>query len=169
MKKSAMIVGNPSNSFHDRAINSLIKMAIAEGVYHFYCDMTPGMSQNFARILTTYPVTLTAVIANTDMDMWRPSKKGSYLKLLERAHKQIIINNPNKSHCIKQRDLYMVKRSQLCLNIFTENKQTVETLKMVQSANMLCYQYNPLQKQFLMIQPIQPPKQLSFFADNLNF
>ena len=166
---TAMITGHRHNTASDTAINRLIKMAIAQGVSHFYCGMALGVDQAFARILTTYPVTWTAVIPCADQDrFWNRNQRAHYRRLLEKATKQTILQQNYDDNCMKRRNLHMVKRSDLCLAVFNGNPHgrrsgTAMTLKMVQSANLLCYQYNPVNKQFLIIEPIPEPIQLSLF------
>jgi uncharacterized phage-like protein YoqJ len=167
---NAMITGHrDARCVSDTAINRLVKMAIAQGISHFYCGMALGVDQAFARILTTYPVTWTAVIPCADQDkLWSRSQRAGYRQLLEVATKQVILNQTYNENCMRQRNLYMVKRSDLCLAVFDGNRYgkrsgTAMTLKMVQAANLLCYQYNPIDRQFLIIKPIPEPKQLSLF------
>lgn len=164
---TAMVTGHRDYRVSDTAINRLIKMAIAQGVSHFYCGMALGVDQAFARILTTYPVTWTAVIPCADQDrFWNRNQRAHYRRLLEKATKQTILQQNYDDNCMKRRNLHMVKRSDLCLAVFNGNPHgrrsgTAMTLKMVQSANLLCYQYNPVNKQFLIIEPIPEPIQLS--------
>ncbi len=166
---NAMITGHRNTYVSDVAINRLIKMAIVQGVKHFYCGMAIGTDQAFARILTTYPVKWTAVVPCADQDrFWNRNQRAEYRRLLEQAKKQIVLQQTYDNNCMRRRNEYMVKRSDLCLAVFDGNPHgnpsgTAMTLKMVQAADMLCYQFNPVTGEYFVIEPVLGPVQLSLF------
>lgn len=145
-------------------IKKLIDMAVKRKTKHFYSGMALGADQLAAQFLSLYRFNWTAVIPCADQDkLWFPKQQRRYKKLLKSATEQIVLYPQYSPGVMQARNLWMVKRSQLCLAIYDgrEAGGTAMTVKMARSRNLPVIQFNPRTTEISIIEP--PNWQLSLF------
>lgn len=167
---TAMITGHRWIKHNNPPIDNLITIALNLGVTHFLCGMALGTDQNAASVLCIRKLKWTAVIPCADQDkLWKPHQRSHYKKLLEQATKQVILYPSYSPGVMQARNLYMVKRADICLAVFDGDPHgvgggTATTVKMAIDRNLTVYQFNPVNSQFSMIEPGY--KQLSLFIND---
>ena len=129
--------------------------------------MAIGTDQVAAEILVRRNLKWTAVIPCADQDkLWKPHQRSHYRKLLEKATKQVILY-PNYSPGVMHvRNLWMVKRADICLAVFSGDPHgvgggTASTFKMAHDRNLLIYQYIPAESKYAIVEPAY--QQMSLF------
>jgi|AGSF01.1.fsa_nt_gi Predicted Rossmann fold nucleotide-binding protein involved in DNA uptake len=148
-------------------IDKLITMAVNQGVTHFLCGMAIGADQTFAKALIDRNLKWTAVIPCADQDkLWKPHQRSHYRKLLDQATKQVILYPGYCPGVMQARNLWMIKRADLCLAIFSGDPcgvggGTATTVKMARDRNLFIYQYIPAESKFTIIEPAY--QQMSLF------
>ena len=163
---TAMITGHRWFN-HRPPIEKLITMALNQGVSHFLCGMALGVDQVFAEALIHHQLKWTAVIPCADQDkLWKPRERSHYRKLLNQSTKQVILYNEYSLGVMQARNLWMVKRADICLAVFSGDPHgvgggTATAVKMARDRNVLIYQYIPAESKFAIIHP--DSKQLSLF------
>ena len=164
---TAMITGHRWFTNYKPPIDKLITMAITQGVKHFLCGMALGTDQVAAELLVSRGLKWTAVIPCPNQDeFWKPRQRSHYRKLLEQATKQVTLYPEYSQGVMHGRNLWMVKRSELCLAVFSGDPHgvgggTASTVKLARDRNLLIYQYIPAESKFAIIEPDY--EQLSFF------
>jgi len=161
----AFFTGHRNNCEHLYSrINQMIDYALQLGVNEFYCGMALGADQVAAQLLVKRRLHWTAVIPCADQDAkWSKAARSHYKKLLESAPKQIVLYPEYSPGCMQARNLWMVKRSDLCLAIW-DGRDSGGTAMTVQAAidfNLPIIQLNPATKKFSKINPKY--QQLSLF------
>lgn len=155
---TAMITGHRWFDYRP-PIDKLITMAVNQGITHFLCGMALGTDQTFAQCLIDRKLKWTAVIPCADQDkLWKPHQRSHYKKLLGQATEQVILYPTYSSGCMHARNLWMVKRADLCLTVFSDDPAgigggTATTVKMARDRNLLIYQYIPAESKFTIIEP----------------
>jgi len=169
-KMKALITGHryitPS---WNRQISYLIDLALERNVTEFLVGMALGTDQVAAEILAHRKLNWTAVIPCADQAaLWKPRQKSNYKKLLAIAPKTITLYPTYSRGVMQARNLWMVKRSQLCLAVWSGNDSggTALTVSMAKDHNLTIIQFNPLiptkeKYRFFLHEPIY--KQLSLF------
>ena len=148
-------------------IDKLITMALNQGVTHFLCGMAIGTDQIAAEILIRRKLKWTAVIPCADQDkLWKPRQRSHYRKLLGQATKQVTFYSSYSPGVMQARNLWMVKRADICLAVFSGDPHgvgggTATTVKMARDRNLLIYQYIPAESKFAIVEPAY--QQLSLF------
>jgi uncharacterized phage-like protein YoqJ len=168
--RTAMITGHRWFNYNI-PIDKLITMATNQGVEHFFCGMALGTDQLAAQILIRRKLNWTAVIPSADQHkLWKPHQQSHYKKLLEQATKRVCLYNQYSPGVMQARNLWMVKRSDICLAVFSGDPHGVEdytkggtatTFKMALDRNLLIYQYIPAESRFLVIEPAYQQLSLS--------
>ncbi len=166
--RTAMITGHRwCGEHHSTNIEKLIEMALNQGVSHFLCGMAIGTDQIAAKILVRRNLKWTAVIPCADQDkLWKPRERSHYRKLLEKATKQVTLYSEYRTGVMHARNLWMVKRADICLAVFSGDPHnvgggTATTVKMARDRNLLIYQYIPAESKYTIIEPAY--QQLSLF------
>jgi uncharacterized phage-like protein YoqJ len=163
---TAMVTGHRWFDYRT-PIDKLITMAVNQGVTHFLCGMAIGADQTFAQCLIDRNLKWTAVIPCADQDkLWKPRQRSHYKKLLDQATKQVILYPVYRPGVMQCRDLWMVKRADICLAVFSGDPYGIgggaaTTVKMARDRNLLIYQYIPAESKFTIIEPAY--QQLSLF------
>ena len=163
---TAMITGHRWFKYNI-PVDKLITMAVNQGVSHFLCGMALGTDQVAAEILVRRQLKWTAVVPCGDQDkFWKPRERSHYRKLLEQATKQVTLYKEYSPGVMQARNLWMVKRSDICLAAFSGDPHgvgggTASTVKMARDRNVLIYQYIPAESKFTIIHP--DCKQLKLF------
>ncbi|MEG3908679.1 MULTISPECIES: SLOG family protein [unclassified Microcoleus] len=163
---TAMITGHRWFNYNI-PIDQLITMAVKQGVTKFLCGMALGADQVAAEILVRRKLKWTAVIPCADQHkLWKPREQSHYKKLLEKATEQRCLYQTYKPGVMQARNLWMVKRSDICLAVFSGDPHgvgggTATTFEMARNHNLLIYQYIPAESQFLIIEPAH--RQLRLF------
>jgi uncharacterized phage-like protein YoqJ len=165
---TAMITGHRwCDEGHSKNIEKLIEMALNQRVSHFLCGMAIGADQIAAKILVRRNLKWTAVIPCADQDkLWKPQQRSRYKKLLQQATKQVTLYPEYRSGVMHARNLWMVKRADICLAFFSGDPHgvgggTASTVKMARDRNLLIYQYIPAESNFIIIEPAY--QQMSLF------
>ena len=164
---TAMITGHRWIKHNNPPIDNLITMAVNQGVTHFLCGMALGTDQSAAEVLSIRGLKWTAVIPCADQDkLWKPRQRSHYKKLLEQATKQVTLYQNYSSGCMHARNLWMVKRADICLAVFDGDPNnigggTATTVKMALDRNLLIYQFNPIGSKYTIIEPAY--QQMSLF------
>ncbi|MEG4302402.1 SLOG family protein [Microcoleus sp. D3_18a_C4] len=166
--RTAMITGHRwCGDCYSQNIEKLIEMALHLGVNHFLCGMALGTDQIAAKILIRRNLKWTAVIPCADQNkLWKPRQRSHYKKLLEQATKQVTLYPEYRTGVMQARNLWMVKRADICLAFFSGDPHSVgggtaTTVKMAIDRNLLIYQYIPAESRFVIIEPAC--QQLSLF------
>ncbi|WP_374825305.1 SLOG family protein [Aerosakkonema sp. BLCC-F183] len=145
-------------------INQLISYARQLGTTEFYCGMALGTDQIAAKLLIKHQLKWTAVIPCADQDeKWSKQQRSHYHKLLDAASKQIVLYSKYSAGCMQARNLWMVKRSDLCLAVWDgrDNGGTAMTVNAAIDRNLPIIQFNPSNSKFSKIDPQY--QQLSLF------
>jgi len=149
--------------YYKAEINTLIDMALNQGVSHFLCGMAIGTDMLAAECLIDRALSWTAVIPCADQDeRWQIHQQQRYRRLLDQANKQIVLYPKYKDGVMQARNLYMVKKSELCLAMYDGKLSggTALTVRMVQQHQRLIFQCNPQTNVFSIS---EPSNQLSLF------
>ncbi len=142
-------------------------MAVNQGVTHFLCGMAIGADQTFAQALVDRKLEWTAVIPCADQaNLWKPHQRSHYKKLLDKATKQVTLYQQYTPGVMQARNLWMVKRADLCLAVFSGDPHgvgggTANAFKMARYRNLLIYQYIPAESKLTIIEPAY--QQMSLF------
>jgi len=166
---TAMITGHRwiSSTLYKPEIEKLIRMAVNQGVKHFLCGMALGVDQLAAEILSYHKLDWTAVLPCADQHLlWKPRQQSHYKKLLAQATKQVCLYPRYSDGVMQARNLWMVKRSDICLAVFSGDPHgvgggTATTFNMAKRHNLLIYQYIPGKSKYVILQPLH--HQLSLF------
>ncbi len=156
---TAMITGHRWFVKQNLPIDNLITMAVNQGVTHFYCGMALGTDQVAAEVLIYRKLKWTAVIPCADQDkLWKPRQRSHYRNLLEQATKQVTLYETYSPGCMHARNLWMVKRADICLAVFSGDPHgigggTASTFKMARDRNLLIYQYIPDGAKYAIVEP----------------
>ncbi|MEG5175579.1 SLOG family protein [Microcoleus sp. B3-D7] len=158
---TAMITGHRwiTSSLYLPEIEKLIMMAVNQGVQHFFCGMALGTDQLAAQILIRHKLKWTAVIpCRNQHKLWTPRQQFHYKQLLEQATKRVCLFDEYCSGVMQARNLWMVKRSDICLAVFSGDPHgvgggTATTFNMARDRNLLIYQYIPAESRFQVIEP----------------
>ena len=148
--------------FYKSEINTLIDMALNQGVSHFLCGMAVGTDMLAAECLVDRSLSWTAVIPCADQcEVWPSHQQQRYRLLLDQATKQIVLSPKYKDGVMQARNLYMVKKSELCLAMYDDSKTggTALTVRMAKQHQKLIFQCNPQTNKF----SINESNQLSLF------
>lgn len=163
---TAMITGHRWFDYNI-PIDKLITMAVNQGVTKFLCGMALGTDQVAAEILVHRKLKWTAVIPCADQHLlWKPREQSHYKKLLEQATDQVCLYKNYSPGVMQARNLWMVKRSDICLAVFSGDPHgvgggTATTFEMARNRNLLIYQYIPAKSEFVIIEPAY--QQLNLF------
>ena len=160
----AFFTGHRHIDYLHKQINQMIDYALQLGTKEFYCGMALGADQIAAELLIRRKLKWTAVIPCTDQDeKWTRKQRSHYHKLLESAPKQITLYPEYKPGCMQARNLWMVKRSDLCLAVWDGRNEggTAMTVNAAIAHNLPIIQLNPTTKEFSKIDPKY--QQLSLF------
>ncbi|MDQ2096752.1 MAG: SLOG family protein [Tychonema bourrellyi B0820] len=163
---TAMITGHRWFDYNI-PIHKLITMAVNQGVTHFLCGMALGTDQVAAECFISRGLKWTAVIPSADQDkLWKPRERSHYRNLLEQATKRVTLYKEYSPGVMQARNLWMVKRADICLAVFSGDPHgvgggTATTVKMARDRNVLIYQYIPAESKFTIIHPHS--RQLSLF------
>lgn len=163
--QTAMITGHRWFN-HVPPIEKLIKMALNQGVKHFLCGMALGTDQVAAETLIRLGLKWTAAVPCADQDkLWKPRQRSHYRKLLSQATKVVTLYDTYSPGVMQARNLWMVKRSDICLAVFSGDPHgvgggTAMTVKMARDRNLPIYQYIPAEARFSIV---EPAKQLNLF------
>lgn len=155
---TAMITGHRWFNYNI-PIDKLITMAINQGVKHFYCGMALGADQLAAEILIARKLKWSAVIPCRDQHLlWKSRQQNHYKQLLEQATKRYVLYEKYNRGCMQARNLFMVKRSDICLAAFSGDPHgvgggTATTFQMARDHNLLIYQYIPAESRFHILEP----------------
>lgn len=155
---TAMITGHRWFDYNI-PISKLITMAVNQGVSHFYCGMALGTDQVAAEILIYRKLKWTAVIPCADQhNLWKPRQQSHYKELLEQATKRVCLYDKYSPGVMQARNLWMVRRSDICLAAFSGDPHgvgggTATTFKMARDRNLLIYQYIPAESRFKVLEP----------------
>lgn len=164
---TAMITGHRWFTKYNTPVDNLITMAVNQGVTHFLCGMALGTDQIAAEVLSIRGLKWTAVIPCADQDkLWKPRERSHYRKLLSKATKQITLYPEYRAGVMHARNLWMVKRADICLAVFSGDPHgvgggTASTFKMARDRNLLIYQYIPGNSKYEIIEPAY--QQMSLF------
>ena len=162
----AMITGHRWFNYNI-PIDKLITMAINQGVTEFFCGMALGTDQVAAEILVRRQLKWTAVIPCADQhELWKPHQQSHNKRLLEQATKQVTLYPKYSPGVMQARNLWMIKRSDICLAVFSGDPHgigggTATTFKMAHDRNLLIYQYIPAESRFLVVEPAYQQLSLS--------
>ena len=132
--------------YYKAEINTLIDMALNQGVSEFLCGMAIGADLLAAECLVDRALSWTAVIPCTDQtERWTIHQQQRYRQLLDQANKQIVLYPEYKNGVMQARNLYMVKHSELCLAMYDNSNTggTALTVRMAQQHHKLIFQCNP--------------------------
>ncbi|MBD2039236.1 SLOG family protein [Microcoleus sp. FACHB-672] len=147
-----------------KEINKLIDYALSRGVKHFYSGMALGTDLLAAECLIRRNLDWTAVIPCRNQDeLWKLKERNRYARVLKTNPKQIILYDYYSPGVMQARNLWMIKRSDLCLSIYT-GKQSGGTAMTVQTAaarGIPVVNINPLNHDFCLFQSRY--QQLSLF------
>lgn len=155
---------NREHSGWRSGVKQLINLALTQGVTEFLIGMALGTDQLAAEILTQQQLKWTAVIPCADQDaLWTPRQRSHYRKLLERANQQIVLYPHYSPGVMQARNLWMVKRSHLCLAVYNLSSTggTAMTVKLAYEHNLQVIIFNPSAKDTCIIYP--KFEQLSLF------
>ncbi|WP_293134817.1 SLOG family protein [Microcoleus sp. bin38.metabat.b11b12b14.051] len=148
--------------FYKSEINSLIDMALNQGVSHFLSGMAVGTDMLAAECLVDRALAWTAVIPCADQHKrWPLHQQKRYEGLVAQANKKIVLYPEYKDGVMQARNLYMVKHSDLCLAIYDNSKTGGTALTVRMARQKLIYQYNPQTSKFSIH---EPSHQLNLFA-----
>jgi len=132
--------------FYKAEINTLIDMALNQGVSEFLCGMAIGTDLLAAECLIDRALSWTAVIPCADQDeRWPIHQQQRYHGLLRQTDKQIVLYPKYKDGVMQARNLYMVRHSELCLAMYDGKSSggTALTVRMAQQHHKLIFQCNP--------------------------
>jgi len=132
--------------YYKAEINTLIDMALNQGVSHFLCGMAIGTDLLAAECLVGRDLSWTGVIPCADQcERWPIQLQERYHGLLDQANKQIVLYSKYKDGVMQARNLYMVKHSELCLAMYDGKLSggTALTVRMAQQHQRLIFQCNP--------------------------
>ena len=166
--RTAMITGHRSAKNCLPEMAKLVTMAVNLGVTNFLCGMALGADQCAAELLIMRGLKWTAVIPCGDQDkLWKPHQRSKYRKLLKEATDQITLYPEYSAGVMHARNLWMVKRSQICLAVLSSfakpGGSTRSTVQMALDRNLLVYRFDPEKQEYSMVEPLW--KQLTL---NLN-
>ena len=148
--------------FYKSEINSLIDMALNQGVSHFLVGMAVGTDMLAAECLVDRELSWTAIIPCADQHKrWPKHQQQRYCGLLEQANEGIVLYPEYKDGVMQARNLYMVKHSDLCLAIYDNSKTGGTALTVRMARQKLIYQYNPQTSKFSIH---EPSRQLNLFT-----
>ena len=148
----------------NKQIRQLIDYALQLGTTEFFSGMALGTDQVAAKLLIEYRLKWTAVIPCADQsEKWTRKQQLHYRKLLESATKQIVLYPQYSPGVMQARNLWMVKRSDLCLAVWDgrDSGGTAMTVDAAIGHNLPIIQFNPTNKRFSKIDPKY--QQLSLF------
>ncbi|MDB9513909.1 SLOG family protein [Kamptonema animale CS-326] len=153
----------------NREINHLINLALECNVNEFFVGMALGSDQVAAEILTKRKLNWTAVVPCGDQaELWKPRQRSHYKRLLSAANRTVTLYPTYSPGVMQARNLWMVKRSQICLAVWSGNDSggTALTVSMAKEHNLTIIQFNPLiptnsKYRFFLHQPMY--QQLSLF------
>ncbi|MEG3842622.1 SLOG family protein [Microcoleus sp. herbarium14] len=158
-----MITGHRSIKNCLPEISKLVTMAVNLGVTNFLCGMALGVDQCAAELLIMRGLKWTAVIPCADQDkLWRPHQRSRYRKLLDKATDQVILYSEYSAGVMHARNLWMIKRSQICLaylSSYAKPGGTRSTVQMALDRSLLVYRFDPEKREYSMVEP--PWKQLT--------
>lgn len=160
----AFFTGHRWINHHHKEINKLIDYALSRGVKHFYSGMALGTDLLAAECLIRRNLDWTAVIPCRDQDaLWKLKERNRYTRILKAAPNQITLYERYSAGVMQARNLWMIKRSDFCLSIYT-GKQSGGTATTVLTAAMRgipVVNINPYTHEFCLYQSRY--QQLSLF------
>jgi uncharacterized phage-like protein YoqJ len=125
--------------------------------------MALGADQIAAEILTKRHLKWTAIVPCLDQsELWKRCDKAKYKKLLDKADSVKVLYPKYFPGVMNQRNLYMVKHSDLCLAVYNGSKTggTFHAVSLAIAHNLPTVIFNPKTKKFCLKQRYQ---QLSLF------
>jgi uncharacterized phage-like protein YoqJ len=146
-----------------KGMNNLIDLALEQKTTEFLVGMALGADQLFAKLLINRKLKWTAVIPCADQtELWKRSQQRQYHQLLEFASKKIVLYPTYSTGVMQARNLWMIKRSSLCLAVWDGRNDggTKLTVDMAIAHNRPVVIYNPQSHKFKLIEPAE---QLSLF------
>ncbi|MGA9382002.1 MAG: SLOG family protein [Phormidium sp.] len=146
-----------------KGMNNLIDLALEQKTTEFLVGMALGADQLFAKLLINRKLKWTAVIPCADQtELWKRSQQRQYNQLLAQATKKIVLYPKYSKGVMQARNLWMIKRSNLCLAVYDGRNDggTKLTVDMAIAHNRTVVQFHPFTYQ---LQLIEPAEQLSLF------
>ena len=144
-------------------INNLIDLALEKNTTNFLIGMALGADQLAAEILTKRHLKWTAIVPCSDQsELWKRRDKAKYKKLLDKADSVKVLYPKYFQGVMNQRNLYMVKHSDLCLAVYDGLKTggTFHAVNLAIAHNLPTVIFNPKTKNFSLKQRYQ---QLTLF------
>jgi len=173
MKKYACFTGHRDFSrFHtslssaEHAIAHLVEIAIQQHeISHFYSGMAIGTDLLAARVLCKLGLPWTAVIpCENQPNKWSKNWQKAYFSLLAQANSSIVLQSEYSRSCMNARNAWMVKRSDLLIAVWDEQKTkgsgTFNTVQMAMKKKIPLLLWNPSTLKVKNLKP-KPKIQLS--------
>jgi len=132
--------------YYKAEINTLIDMALTQGISEFFCGMAIGTDLLAAECLVDRALSWTAVIPCADQtERWTIHQQQRYRRLLDQTNKQIVLYPKYENGVMQARNLYMIRHSELCLAMYDNSNTggTALTVRMAQQHHKLIFQCNP--------------------------